>query len=141
MPNRTLTFVSLLIVAVVTVSAVGAEKLPENLARKAKVSASSQFSGEYRPSQAINGSVSGSDWAVKGMQTGEFTLQWAKPVDAAQIVYWARTAGQHLEAFKDYEVYLNGGKTPAVKGSLERRHGPQLINLTKQKVSNIRIKF
>jgi hypothetical protein len=141
MLNRTASL-SLLLAAVLAVSAVAgaAEKLPENLALKAKVSASSQFSGDYVAKNAANGSTS-SDWAVKGKQTGDFTLQWAKPIEAAQIVYWARTTGQHLENFKDYEVYLNDAKTPAVKGQLEHRGGPQLINFTKQKVSKILIKF
>jgi len=87
MLNRTMTFVSLLIVTVVAVNAVGAETLPENVARTAKVTASSQYSGDYRASLATNGSVLSSDWAVKGMQHGEFMLEWAKPVDAAQIEY------------------------------------------------------
>ncbi|MDP6542900.1 MAG: hypothetical protein QGH60_02850 [Phycisphaerae bacterium] len=141
MLNRTMTRLSLLIVTVVSTGAVAAEKLPENLARKAKVSASSQFSGQYRASSAIDGDAAGSDWAVKGTQSGEFTLQWKKEIEATQVVYFARTTGQHLESFKDYEVYLNDAKEPAVKGKLEMRHGPQLINFTKQKVTKIRIKF
>ncbi|MCP4374772.1 MAG: hypothetical protein GY794_01125, partial [bacterium] len=144
MLNRARSYLSLLIVAALAVVSAGevqAAAKPENLARKATVSASSQFSRQYRPSLAINGSLANGDWAVKGKQSGTFTLQWAKPVEAAQIVYWARMTSNRLEVFKDYEVYLNDGKTPAVKGSLQRRHGPQSINFKKQKVTKIHIKF
>ena len=144
MLNCTATYLSLLIVSVLAVVSSGevtAEAIPGNLASKAKVSASSQFSGEYSPSLAINGGVPGGDWAVKGTQDGHFTLQWAKPIDAAQIIYWARTTGTKLEVFKDYEVYLDDAKIAAVKGRLERRRGPQTINFKKQKVTKIHIKF
>jgi len=144
MRNRTTTYLSLLIVAVLAVVSAGvvrADAMPENLARKAKVSASSFFSGEYGPALAINGAVPGGDWAVKGTQNGHFTLQWAKPVEAAQIVYWARMASSLLECFKDYEVYLDDAKTPAAKGRLAHRRGPQTINFKKQKVTKIHIKF
>jgi len=139
--NRTTTCLLILIVTVLSSGMDGAEKLPENLARKAKVSATSQFNRQHRAELATDGSAAGSDWALKGAKQGEFTLQWAKPVEAAQIVYWARTTGAHLEVFKDYEVYLDDSKAAAVKGKLERRFGPQLIGFDKQKVTKIRIKF
>ncbi|MCP4379589.1 MAG: hypothetical protein GY794_25895, partial [bacterium] len=94
-----------------------------------------------RPSLAINGSLANGDWAVKGKQSGTFTLQWSKPVEAAQIVYWARMNSEILEVFKNYEVYLNDAKAPTVKGSLAHRRGAQLINFKKQKVTKIHIKF
>ena len=149
MPNRTSTYLSLLIIAVLAVVSAGvvrADAIPKNLAPKAKVSASSQFDSSYRPEMAINGVIPSQftqdgDWAVKGTQDGHFTLQWAKGVEAAQIVYWARVTSPLLECFKDYEVYLNDAKTPAVKGRLEHRRGPQMINFKKQKVTKIHIKF
>ena len=144
MRNSTTTYLSLLIVAVVAVGstgAAGADAIPGNLAPKAKVSASSQFSGEYTPAMAINGGVPGGDWAVRGTQDGHFTLQWAKGVEAAQIIYWARTTSDLLECFKDYEIYLDDAKTPTVKGRLAHRRGPQTINFKKQKVTKIHIKF
>ena len=130
--------------AVVSTVAVAAEALPGNLAPKAKVSASSQFSGEYRARNAVSGAIptSGdSDWAVKGTRSGHFTLQWSKPVEAAQIIYWTRVTGSHMENFKDYEVYLDDAKTPAVRGKLAHRGGPQTISFAKQKVTKIHIKF
>ncbi|HUU91591.1 MAG TPA: hypothetical protein VM238_10305, partial [Phycisphaerae bacterium] len=107
-----------------------ADAMPENLAPRAKVSASSQFSDAYRPEMAVSGAVPSEfqqdkDWAVRGTQDGEFALQWSKPVDAAQIIYYARVTSSLLECFKDYEVYLNGAKQPVVRGTLARRRGPQ----------------
>jgi len=126
--------------------AAGAEALPENLAPKAKVSASSEFDRNYRAANAISGVIPSAfqqdgDWAVKGTQHGHFTLQWAKPVTVAQIVYWCRATSPILENFKDYEVYLNGAKAPAVRGKLAHRRGPQMINIPRQKVTTIRITF
>jgi len=149
MRNRATTYSTLLIAAVLAVVSAGmvrAGATPENLAPKAKVSASSQFSGAYRPEMAINGAIPSQsaqdgDWAVKGTQDGHFTLRWARPVEAAQIIYWARVTSSLLESFKDYEVYLNDEKTPAVRGRLARRRGPQMIDFKKQKVTKIHIKF
>ncbi|MHC4200234.1 MAG: TolB family protein, partial [Planctomycetota bacterium] len=144
MRSCTLAYRSLLtgaVLAVVSAGANGADAMPRNLALKAKVSASSQFSGSYRPQMATNGALADSDWAVKGTQSGHFTLRWAKPVEATQIIYWARTTSSLLECFKDYEVYVNDAEAPAVKGRLERRRGPQMIGFTKQKVTKIHIKF
>ena len=149
MRNDIASYSSVLIVALLAVIPCGmarADAMPKNLAPKAKVSASSYFSGEYHPQMAISGTFPSqfqedSDWAVKGTQDGHFTLQWKKPVDAAQIVYYARVTSSLLECFKDYEVYLNDSKKPVVRGKLERRRGPQLINFPKQKVTRIHIKF
>ena len=60
MRNLATTYLSLSIVAVLALGSadvVRADAAPENLAPKAKVSASSQFSGEYRPQMAINGVI------------------------------------------------------------------------------------
>ena len=112
-----------------------AAEVPKNLAVEARVSASSQFSDAYRPQMAASGVMpsefqpDGGDWAVRGTQNGWFELQWDQPVEAAQIVYYARTTSPLLECFKDYAVYLNGEPKPAVQGTLEHRRGPQKIAL------------
>jgi hypothetical protein len=121
--------------------------LPENLATKARASASSQFSDSYRPQMATSGVMpsdvqpDGGDWAVRGTQNGWFELQWDQPVEAAQILYYARTTSPLLECFKDYAVYLNGEMKPAVQGTLEHRRGPQKIALPKHRVTRIRVEF
>jgi len=138
-----------LMAAALAVAACGtawAEAVPENLAPRAKVSASSQFSDQYRPQMAVSGVIPSEfnqdgDWATKAKQNAEFTLRWDKPVEAAQIVYYARVTSPLLECFKDYEVYLNDAAKPAVRGTLEHRRGPQMIDFPKQTVTRIRIKF
>ena len=149
MPHRAATYPSLLTVAVLAVVSAGtvrADAVPENLAPKAKVSASSEFNSDYRPANAVSGAIPSefqedSDWAVKGTQDGHFTLQWARPVEATQIIYWARVTSPLIESFKDYAVYLNDESTPVVRGVLAHRRGPQMITFPKRKVTKIHIKF
>lgn len=124
-----------------------AGELPVNLAPSATVSASSQFSDEYRPELAVEGALpslfqtQGRDWAVRAASTGWFELRWEDPVEAEQILYYARTASPLLECFKDYAVYLNGATQPVVRGALEHRHGPQRITFPRQSVTRVRIEF
>jgi hypothetical protein len=119
----------------------------KNLAPQARVSASSHHSAPYRPQMAVNGLIpsdfqpEGGDWATRGTQKGWFELQWDQPVEAAQIIYYARTSSPLIECFKDYAVFLNGEKKPAAQGTLEHRRGPQAIEFPKQRVSKIRIEF
>ncbi len=123
-----------------------ADELPQNLAPRAKVSASSQFSGAFRPEMAISGAVPSDflqdqDWAMRAVQCGHFTLEWSEPIDAAQIIYYARVTSPLLECFKDYEVYLNDDEQPCVRGTLEQRRGPQSISFPPRKVTKIRLEF
>lgn len=123
-----------------------AEEIPENLAPAAKVSASSQFSDRFRPEMAVSGVVplefqQDDDWAVRGTDKGHFTLEWDEPIEATQIIYYARVTSRLLECFKDYEVYLNGDEKPVVRGTLEHRRGPQLIQFPKQEVTSMRLEF
>ncbi|MHB8862818.1 MAG: HzsA-related protein [Pirellulaceae bacterium] len=137
----------LLVLVFISSGRAGDDNLPENLAPHARVTASSQFSDSYRPQMATGGVLptdfqpDGSDWAVLDSQEGWFELQWDQPVEAAQIIYCARTTSPLLECFKDYAVYLNGEPKPAVEGTLEHRRGPQKIALPQQRVTRIRIEF
>ena len=123
------------------------EETPVNQAPKAKVSASSEFSGEYAARNAARGDLpsefapDGSDWATKGQHKAWYELRWDQGVEIEQIVYYARTTSPILENFKDYAVHVDGAKAPAVRGQLEHRHGPQMITLPRQKVSKVRIEF
>lgn len=140
---------ALVLLAVTTAQAdlATASEVPKNLAVEARVSASSQFSQEFGPRMAVSGVIPSEfepdrgDWAVRGMENGWFELRWERPVEAAQIVYYARQTSPLLECFKDYAVYLNGNPAPAVCGTLEHRRGPQLIGFAKQQVARIRIEF
>lgn len=119
----------------------------ENVAPRASVTASSVFSDAYRPELAISGEVpsdfqpDGGEWAVRATQSGWFELRWDAPVEASQIIYYARTKTPLLECFKDYAVFLDGAAEPVVRGALEHRRGPQRINFPRQTVSTIRIQF
>ncbi len=137
---------SLLLTAIAPSLVASAGEMPENLAPQAKVSASSQFSDAYLPQMAVSGVIPSefqqdSDWAVRATQQGHFTLKWDKPVEAAQVVYYARVTSPLLECFKDYEVYLNDEAKPVVRGTLEHRRGPQMIQFPRQQATTIRIEF
>ena len=124
----------------------------KNLAPRARVSATSEASDNNLARFAVDGRIpaegsmfadGGSSWAVNGKTTGNkgsFILKWAKPVAAAEIVYYGRTAWGK-ECFKNYEVYLDGAKAPAAKGSLKAIHGPQRIKFRRARVRRITIKF
>ncbi len=125
---------------------------PENLAPKATVSATSEFNGDYAAHFAVDGQLpdesGGNDsrraWAVHqptAKDQAEFTLQWADPVEVAQIVYYARTGSMLNEGWKDYEVYLDDDAAPATGGAFRAIHGPQRIAVEKRRVRKIRLKF
>jgi len=127
--------------------------MPENLAKKAKASASSEHNGSYLARFAIDGKIpaaaSGAAdlsaaWCVLKAVSGDkadFTLQWDQPIEAAEIVYWGRTSWFMNECWKDYEVYLDETATPAAKGSLEMVHGPQRVKIPKTRLTKITLKF
>ena len=124
-----------------------ADDLPENLAPKARVSASSRFNDAYRPELAVTGVLPydvahhRGDWAVRGTQNGWFEMQWDQPVVAATIVYFARVTSPLLECFKEYRVYLDGETTPAAEGTFQQRRGAQRIVCPQRRVHRIRIEF
>ena len=125
---------------------------PINLARSAKVSASSTYSAEYAAPGAVDGEVpdcEGRDdarraWCVKGdtaQGRGEFTLTWPEPVEVAEIVYFGRTGWLTADMFKDYEVYLGEGNEPTARGTFELRHGAQRIPVAPTRTTKVRLRF
>lgn len=138
---------SIWIVSAIAVPAALTAEPPPNLAPRARVSASSQFSEAFRPELAVRGELpsefqrGGDDWAVRETQRGWFAMQWDEPIEAAQIVYWARTTSPFLECFKDYQVFLDAAPEPVVRGTLEHRRGPQRIEFPPQRVRSLRIEF
>ena len=141
-----------LAVALLLLTGVSPAQQTVNLAPKAKVSANSEFNGDYSARWAIDGKIPGplskqdtrEAWCVRGSktkQTGEFSLTWKAPVDVAEIVYFGRTGQTIDECFKDYEVYLDEATSPVKHGVFEKRHGPQRIKLPKSTVRTIRIVF
>lgn len=125
---------------------------PVNLAPKAKVWASSQYSDSWAAKYAIDGKIpkegSGSDagqaWACNGAQAGdkaEFTLLWPQGVEVAEIVYWGRTGSLISESWKDYELYLDDDPQPTVKGTLQMTRQPQRIEIDTRRIRKIRLEF
>lgn len=127
--------------------------VPENEAKKAKASASSEHNQHYLARFAIDGKIppagsSGADldaaWCVLKAKSGdraEFTLEWDKPQPLAELVYWGRTTWFMNECWKDYELYLDDAKQPAVKGTFEMVHGPQRVKFPKTTVRKATFKF
>ena len=80
-----------------------AASLPPNLARSAKATATSEFSGQYLAQFAVDGKIpeAGSQddlsqaWCVRGdthRHGAELSLEWTNPVTIAEVVYYGRTA-------------------------------------------------
>ena len=143
---------ALLLLPAIGLALAGEPAAAENLALRAKVSASSEYDADYLAKFAVDGIVpdgEGRDdakraWAVKGASSGgkgEFVLEWPAPVPVAEIVYFGRTGWSLLDTWKDYEVYLDGNPVPAARGTFELRHGPQRIRITPQPVQKLRLKF
>ena len=125
---------------------------PENLARRAQVSASSTYSADYQAAFAVDGVVpddEGRDdarraWCVQGATAqgrGTFTLEWPEPVQVAEVVYCGRTGWTIADMFKDYEVYLGDAAAPAARGTFILRGGPQRIPVPATATRRVRLKF
>ena len=127
--------------------------LPENLALKAKASATSEHNEHYLAKFAIDGKIppagsTGADldaaWCVLKAKSGdqaEFTLRWDRPVELAELVYWGRTTWFMSECFRDYEVYLDDARQPAARGTFQMIHGPQRVEIAKAKAGKVIFKF
>lgn len=126
--------------------------LPENLAVRAVVSASAQYSAEYAPRFAVDGRIAepetfadpGQAWCAPMKAGGaplEFKLEWPRAETVAEIVYFGRTGALMSECFKDYEVFLDDDPQPAVKGTFAMEHGPQRVPVAPRPVKTIRLRF
>ena len=143
-------------VALVTVpgSSVAESKTqPENLALKAKATASSSFNAQYLAKFACDGKIPaaggkndiGKAWVAKGNSHPggvTFSLKWASPVTVAEVVYYGRTGWVWAENWRQYEVRLDDSKEPVAVGKLAAGHGPQRIKLAKPaRASSLTILF
>jgi hypothetical protein len=120
----------------------GPSPLPENLALRAAVSASSEYNTtSYAARFAVDGQIPGAGsqaedqgraWCVQGdthRQGATFTFEWPEPVTVATLVYWGRTAWFAEECWKGYELRLDGAAEPVARGEFRQGHGPQLVVL------------
>jgi mono/diheme cytochrome c family protein len=113
---------------------------PENLARRATASATSEYSGAYLAAFAVDGKVPGGGsqadtnqaWCVNGATHGkgaDLTLTWPEPVTVAQVVYYGRTAWFAEECWSDCTLFVDGSDQPLATFALKMGHGPQPLNL------------
>jgi hypothetical protein len=112
---------------------------PENIALRAKASASSELKPATAARFAIDGHIpnkgGGADdnaaWAANGKapMPVSFTLEWDKAVRIAEVVYHGRTAWSDQECWKDCELYVDDAATPAAKVRFTAAYGPQSVRL------------
>ncbi|MBM3475438.1 MAG: hypothetical protein FJX75_19410 [Armatimonadetes bacterium] len=128
---------------------------PENLARKARVSASSEYNHggiQLLAKHAVDGVIPelldhndyGKSWALYGAEAGgkgTFTLEWDEPVKVAEIIYYARASWLIEECFKDYEVRVDDAAEPVARGTFEMNAGPQRIAIPPTTVRKIVLSF
>lgn len=127
--------------------------LPENLALQAAITADSEFNETYRAAHVANGAIpaagskndAGQAWAVNGASHRHhavLTMTWAEPVTVAEIVYYARTAFETVEGWRQYELYVDEAETPAAAGMFRRGHGPQRVRLDAPiRTQSLQLKF
>ena len=142
----------LVVLAMLSASVAAAPALPENLAPKATVAATSEYNDQYLAKFAVDGRLPpagssddvGKAWAVRGETHrggAEFTLQWPQPVTVAEVIYYGRTAWLMGECWKDYEVYADDAADPVAKGRFKMVHGPQRVTVGPRQVQRLRLKF
>jgi len=128
------------------------KELPEKLARSAMITASSEYSDQYKAKNVADGEIPatgsrddlGRAWCVKGKTAGdrgELTLVWQEPVEITELLLFGRTAFG-MECWKDYDLLVDGASTPLVSGTLERTDMPQRIRFPKvQAVRSVTLRF
>jgi hypothetical protein len=143
----------LLFGAIVLASLTAEAVPPENLAPKAKASATSEHNQHYLAKFATDNKIphagsSGADldaaWCVLKARSGDradFTLEWPQPIQLAELIYWGRTTWFMNECWKDYEIYLDSAKAPAVRGTFQIIHGPQRVKIPAAQVRKVTFKF
>ncbi|SVD65946.1 uncharacterized protein METZ01_LOCUS418800, partial [marine metagenome] len=159
-PLRLAVCLVLLSGAVIRSTGYAVDAAPKNLARDAKISATSERTEQKLVATSVaDGRIApqgsgmleflpedkpAQSWAVNGEEAkgkGELRFQWKQPVEVDQIVYFGRTPWLVQECFKDYEIYLNDDKDPVVKGTFEMKHGPQRVRFPRNSIRRLTIRF
>jgi len=123
-----------------------AAPLPENLALRADISATSEFNGDYDAGNVADGYVpgelsrqdAGEAWCINGPEARDgahLVFRWKEPVTVAEIIFYGRTAWFLEECWKDYEVFSEEEAIPVFTGQLNAIHGPQRVGLPKPVVT------
>jgi hypothetical protein len=122
---------------------------PENLARQATATASSEYSGGYMARYAIDGIVPEADlkddvdraWATKGAASADFTLTWSVSVELSELIYFGRCGFAQKECWNEYEIYFDDETTPAISGMFEARPEGQRVAFEKRTATSVRFHF
>ncbi len=127
--------------------------VPENLAPRAAITASSTYSDQYLGQFVADGVVPaamccadvGRAWCAEGNHHPDgvtLTFTWPEPVSVTELAYFGRTAWQWEENWRDYEVYTALDQPPIAAGQLRPGHGPQRIRLPDPiRTSSLTLKF
>jgi len=145
------TKISLLLALTLSLPLFAAETNP-NLARKAQVRATSEYSPDYAARFAVDGIVTpphegdvGQAWCIRGSEAhgkADFILVWPEAVRASQVVYFGRAGASYTdEGFRDVEVYLNDSTTAAVKAQLKPGPEPQRLDFPEMEVKTLTLRF
>ncbi|MGM0490970.1 MAG: hypothetical protein ACQESR_29955 [Planctomycetota bacterium] len=113
---------------------------PENIAREATISATSEHSADYVARHVADGRIPapmshadvGKAWCVKGNNHPDgvrLTFTWSAPVRIAELAYHGRTAWEWEENWKDYKLRGAVDSEVIATGQLKPGHGPQRIPL------------
>lgn len=111
-----------------------------NVAPQATVTASSQRTAQLAAKFVTDGRVpaagskndDGQAWAAAKLPLPDgatLTFEWPEPKRIASVVYYGRTAHGLDLCWKDYEIYADDGAEPVARGTFQRGHGPQLVQL------------
>ncbi|MBM3499927.1 MAG: hypothetical protein FJX74_14800 [Armatimonadetes bacterium] len=123
--------------------------LPRNVALKATVSASSEYSESYTARGVVDGAIpaafSGNDaghaWATRGAHAAELSFTWDRPVTVCDLVYYGRTAILVEECMREYEVTLDDGPEPVARGEFQLGAGPQVVSVGPRAARKVTLRF
>jgi hypothetical protein len=114
----------------------------ENLAPKARITAESEYSGDYVAKLVADGRVPargghddvGQAWCVQGAthrDGASLHFEWETPVTVGEVIYYGRCGWFDSECWKDFHVFVDDGPDPAAAGQLQSTHLPQRIPLAR----------
>jgi len=112
--------------------------LPENIARRATITASNEYDDRFEAKNVADGQIpatgsradSSFAWCVRGAtegDKGELYLKWTEPVEIAELLLFGRTAYGVRECWRVYQVFVDGDPKCLLKGTLEMTDLPQRI--------------
>ncbi len=117
-----------------------ADGAPENLAPRAAITATSEFSDRYTAARVADGVIpvaggrndAGGAWCVNGAthrDGADLTFTWPTPQTVAEIVYYGRTGWLPDENWRICRVFVDDATNAVADAAIKPGHGPQRIRL------------